>query len=159
MRRNNTRTGCVNWHSGHFAGRATYGKANPHNLYLNWLLEAGFLGSSLTLAIASMFRASWHARFQPGGQMWWLLALGLVTCQLASGITNGLWPAGWLLILAAGALARKETCPRTPPSILVIRRDNIGDLVCTTPFVGCAEAAFSGSRIAVVVNSYNAQVL
>lgn len=94
---------------GYFAGRATYGKANPHNLYLNWLLEAGFLGLFAYLGlIASMFRASWHARLQPGGQMWWLLALGLVTCQLASGITNGLWPAGWLLILVAGALARKE---------------------------------------------------
>ncbi|CUA81832.1 O-antigen ligase [Gulbenkiania indica] len=94
---------------GYFAGRATYGKANPHNLYLNWLLEAGFLGLFAYLGfIVSLFRASWHARLQPGGQMWWLLALGLVTCQLASGITNGLWPAGWLLILVAGALARKE---------------------------------------------------
>ncbi|WP_083460611.1 glycosyltransferase family 9 protein [Gulbenkiania mobilis] len=49
--------------------------------------------------------------------------------------------------------------PRTPPSILVIRRDNIGDLVCTTPLLDALRQHFPGSRIAVVVNSYNAQVL
>ncbi len=48
---------------------------------------------------------------------------------------------------------------KTPSSILFIRRDNIGDLVCTTPAIRAARAAFPGARIAVLVNSYNAGVL
>ncbi|TCW31707.1 O-antigen ligase-like membrane protein [Gulbenkiania mobilis] len=93
----------------YFHRRATYGKANPHNLYLNWLLEAGFLGLLAYLAfMGSFFRSGWRARLPLHGEMWWLLTLALATAQLAIGLTNGLWPAGWLLILVAGALARKE---------------------------------------------------
>lgn len=47
----------------------------------------------------------------------------------------------------------------TPRRILVIRRDNVGDLVCTTPTVALLRAAFPGARIAALVNSYNAEVL
>ncbi len=43
--------------------------------------------------------------------------------------------------------------------ILVIRRDNIGDLVCTTPLLATLRAAFPGAWIAVLANSYNAAVL
>ncbi len=49
--------------------------------------------------------------------------------------------------------------PIKPASILFIRRDNIGDLVCTTPAISAARAAFPGAKIAVLVNSYNAGVL
>lgn len=43
--------------------------------------------------------------------------------------------------------------------ILVIRRDNIGDLVCTTPALAVLRSHFPDAEIAVLVNSYNAQVL
>ena len=43
--------------------------------------------------------------------------------------------------------------------ILVIRRDNIGDLVCTTPLFSALRHHFPGSRIEALVNSYNAPVL
>ncbi|MDP2795550.1 MAG: glycosyltransferase family 9 protein [Sulfurisoma sp.] len=43
--------------------------------------------------------------------------------------------------------------------ILVVRRDNIGDLVCTTPLFAALRAALPGARIAALVNSYNAEVL
>ncbi len=43
--------------------------------------------------------------------------------------------------------------------ILVIRRDNIGDLVCTTPMLSGLRRRFPGAHIAVLVNSYNAPVL
>lgn len=43
--------------------------------------------------------------------------------------------------------------------ILVIRRDNIGDLVCTTPLLAMLRAALPHAEIAVLANSYNAPVL
>lgn len=43
--------------------------------------------------------------------------------------------------------------------ILVIRRDNIGDLVCTTPLLSSLRRHFPAAHIAVLVNSYNAPVL
>lgn len=43
--------------------------------------------------------------------------------------------------------------------ILVIRRDNIGDLVCTTPLFSALRRRFPDAYIAALVNSYNAPVL
>ncbi len=45
------------------------------------------------------------------------------------------------------------------PSILVIRRDNIGDLVLTTPLFEWLRRQFPGACLAALVNSYNAAVL
>lgn len=45
------------------------------------------------------------------------------------------------------------------PSFLVIRRDNIGDLVCTTPLLHALRQRYPGARICALVNSYNAPVL
>jgi len=44
-------------------------------------------------------------------------------------------------------------------SILFIRRDNIGDLVCTTPAIRAARMKYPEARICVLVNSYNAEVI
>ena len=44
-------------------------------------------------------------------------------------------------------------------SILVIRRDNIGDLLCTTPFLSELRRRYPEARIDALVNSYNAPVL
>jgi len=43
--------------------------------------------------------------------------------------------------------------------ILFIRRDNIGDLVCTTPAIRAVRGAFPRARIDVLVNTYNADAL
>lgn len=43
--------------------------------------------------------------------------------------------------------------------ILVIRRDNIGDLVCTTPLLSALRARHPDAHLAALVNSYNAGVL
>lgn len=51
---------------------------------------------------------------------------------------------------------------RTDPSaprILIIRRDNIGDLVCTTPLFAALRRHLPGSWLGALVNSYNAPVL
>src|SRR3954463_15647548 len=45
------------------------------------------------------------------------------------------------------------------PKILVIRRDNIGDLVCTTPLLSALRARYPRAWIAALVNRYAAPVL
>lgn len=45
------------------------------------------------------------------------------------------------------------------PRILIIRRDNIGDLVCTTPLITAIRQHYPGARICALVNSYNREVL
>jgi len=45
------------------------------------------------------------------------------------------------------------------PRILIIRRDNIGDLVCTTPLIAALRRRFPQGWIGALVNSYNAPVL
>src|SRR5664279_3893890 len=47
----------------------------------------------------------------------------------------------------------------SPRRILVVRRDNIGDLVCTTPLLSVLRGRFPEARITALVNSYNAPVL
>jgi len=43
--------------------------------------------------------------------------------------------------------------------ILVVRRDNIGDLVCTTPLITALRRRYPTAWIGALVNSYNAPVL
>lgn len=43
--------------------------------------------------------------------------------------------------------------------ILIVRRDNIGDLVCTTPAIAALRKHYPNAEIAALVNSYNAEVL
>lgn len=45
------------------------------------------------------------------------------------------------------------------PKILLVRRDNIGDLVCTTPAIAALREHYPNAEIAALVNSYNAEVL
>lgn len=44
-------------------------------------------------------------------------------------------------------------------SFLVVRRDNIGDLVCTLPLISALRHKFPGAFIAALVNTYNRDVL
>jgi ADP-heptose:LPS heptosyltransferase len=45
------------------------------------------------------------------------------------------------------------------PRIVVIRRDNIGDLVCTTPLLAALRERLPRAWIGALVNTYNAEVL
>lgn len=45
------------------------------------------------------------------------------------------------------------------PRILVIRRDNIGDLICTTPLLHALRVRYPDAYLAVLVSSYNVAVL
>lgn len=50
--------------------------------------------------------------------------------------------------------------PDTQPlKLLIIRRDNIGDLVCTTPLISALRRRFPRAHIAALVNTYIRQVL
>ncbi len=49
--------------------------------------------------------------------------------------------------------------PASPPSFLIIRRDNIGDLVCSTPLIHALRQHFPKSTLCALVNSYTAPVL
>lgn len=49
--------------------------------------------------------------------------------------------------------------PTKSPRILVIRRDNIGDLVCTTPLIRALREQLPGAYIAALVTRYNMAVL
>ena len=48
---------------------------------------------------------------------------------------------------------------RSIERLLVIRRDNIGDLVCTTPLIAALRQRYPAAWIGALVNSYNAPVL
>lgn len=48
---------------------------------------------------------------------------------------------------------------KTIKKFLLIRRDNIGDLICTTPAIHELRRKFPQAKIAVLVNSYNADVV
>ncbi|MDA8390710.1 MAG: glycosyltransferase family 9 protein [Gammaproteobacteria bacterium] len=47
----------------------------------------------------------------------------------------------------------------TRPRLLVVRRDAVGDLICTTPLFAALRAHFPGARICALVNTYNSVVL
>jgi ADP-heptose:LPS heptosyltransferase len=54
-----------------------------------------------------------------------------------------------------------RTVPETPnvQRLLIVRRDNIGDLVCTTPLIAALRSRFPRAWLGALVNSYNAPVL
>ena len=45
------------------------------------------------------------------------------------------------------------------PRFLIIRRDNVGDLVCTTPLLESMRARLPHAWLGALVTTYNAEVL
>jgi len=45
------------------------------------------------------------------------------------------------------------------PKILIVRRDNIGDLICTTPLISALRRRYPRAHLAALANTYNRQVL
>jgi heptosyltransferase-3 len=52
-----------------------------------------------------------------------------------------------------------DNSAHSSPKILIIRREYIGDLVCTTPLISTLRSRFPNAHIACLVNSYNIHVL
>ncbi len=46
-----------------------------------------------------------------------------------------------------------------PESVIFIRRDNIGDLVCTTPAIRAVRLRYPKAKIGIFLNSYNADIV
>lgn len=64
---------------------------------------------------------------------------------------------GWLLCIKF--LKKLEWLERMIRKILFIRRDNIGDLICTTPAISAVRQAYPDVKIGILVNTYNAEVV
>lgn len=45
------------------------------------------------------------------------------------------------------------------PRLLIVRRDNIGDLACTTPLIAALRARWPGAWLGALVTTYNTEVL
>src|SRR5437868_9182348 len=75
--------------------------------------------------------------------------------------------AGWDCEHDAPSRARHSRCPRLRsmavaadhPRFLIVRRDNIGDLVCTTPLIAALRERHPAAWIGALVNTYNEEVL
>jgi len=53
----------------------------------------------------------------------------------------------------------RSRAPMAFEKILFVRRDNIGDLVCTTPAIHAARERFPRATMGIVVNTYNADII
>ncbi|MBI4825088.1 MAG: glycosyltransferase family 9 protein [Nitrospirae bacterium] len=53
----------------------------------------------------------------------------------------------------------KIIMPNHIKKILFIRRDNIGDLICTTPAIHAAREKYPDAKIGILVNTYNADAV
>ena len=56
-------------------------------------------------------------------------------------------------------MAVDAACTSRTPRILIIRRDNIGDLACTTPLIAGLRAQMPRAWLGALVTTYNAEVL
>ncbi|BAK78445.1 O-antigen polymerase [Pseudogulbenkiania sp. NH8B] len=87
-----------------------YGKANPHNLYLQVVFETGLLGLSVYLVFLSCTLwcaiRLWGTRIQDNTTLS-LTAVALLVCYLITGFANGLWAGSVMLLLIAAVLANQ----------------------------------------------------
>lgn len=145
-----------------------YGAVNPHNLGVQLYFEGGWMALGLFgVLLALLARKSWHLYRRPEWQFRSLgiLAVCFLAAWLAANVGNSLWAGEELpfviMALLAVATPRLLAVPAEdwPRKILVVRRDNIGDLVCTTPLLTGLRRRFPDVEICVLANSYNAAVL
>jgi ADP-heptose:LPS heptosyltransferase len=158
-----------------------YGGANPHNLVLQILFEIGaaglllyllcwisWLNGALRPLLGSAIRAAGAAR------LLLTASLGVAVSFWSINLTNGYWEGSiantlicWLCLstlMSRAAQGAKYSGEGSLPAdfngrILVIRRDNIGDLVCTTPLLRLLRMRFPHAWIGALVNRYNEDVL
>ena len=81
----------------------------------------------------------------------WLVTVGVGTVNTTLHHEHGLLAALLLGLWLSTHAAR--------PRILILRRDNIGDLVCTTPLIDALRARYPRAWLGALVNTYNADVL
>ncbi len=154
-----------------------YGGANPHNLVLQLLFEVGAVG----LLIYLLLWISWfdtvlrpilrsiRAAGAGSSRLLLISSFGVLVAFFLMNLTNGYWEGSiantvlcWLCLMH---LMSREHSVQAMPSpdfagkILVIRRDNIGDLVCTTPLLHQLRMHFPRAWVGALVSRYNEDVL
>ena len=140
---------------------------HTHNMLVNRLVQLGLPGLMIFLAL--FFGVAWQLqslrkRSSDGG---WFGIAGVAICAgiFVKNMTDDFFvrELGYLFWLICGALigvqSGSESVVNKLKKIIVIRRDNIGDLICTTPLFSALRARFPDARIDALVNSYNRPVL
>ncbi len=140
---------------------------HTHNMLVNRLVQLGIPGLAVFLALffgVARLLQSLRSRSPDGG---WFGIAGVAICAgiFVKNMTDDFFvrELGYLFWLICGALVGVQSesgnALRNLKKIIVIRRDNIGDLICTTPLFSALRARFPDARIDALVNSYNRPVL
>ncbi|MDQ7988581.1 MAG: glycosyltransferase family 9 protein [Candidatus Dactylopiibacterium sp.] len=148
---------------------------HPHNLLLSLWVQTGVIGVALfALFFACLFREGWRAQRRcPDGGVGLALMI-LPVAFLSKNLTDDFFDrivcnlvfiyAGLLLGLAAWqargrGVAQAGAGASSALRILILRRDNIGDLVVTLPMIRRLREHFPHAWIGALVTRYNAEVL
>ncbi len=155
------------------------GQGHAHSLYFNTLAERGLFGLAIILGILGywayqLYRRRPAADSEPlrwalwGGAFsaWFnTVVIGTFNTTLhhehaiLSLLLVGFWLSYESYLGAAEHQADRTARAASQPRILVIRRDNIGDLVCTTPVFTALRQYFPDACLCALVASYNRAVL
>lgn len=157
---------------------------HPHNMLLSHGVQMGVPGIiAFGLLILAVLREFWRLYTDADSELRELGAVGvaLVVGVLIKNMTDSFLYREhallfWSLVGMTLGYARhkQRRMPNRAPApgdaggapdagaalkFLVIRRDNIGDLVCTTPLVHALRGRYPRGRICFLVNSYNRPVV
>lgn len=139
---------------------------HAHNMVLNKGIQMGLPGiAAFLLLLAALPLHLWRGlRRQQNTAAIAITGLAMVAGVYLKNMTDDFFLRGdgmlfWLLAGAIAGVIRGGDDRNGPLKILVIRRDNIGDLVCTTPALRALRQHFPAARIEVLVNDYNAPAL
>lgn len=157
---------------------------HAHNVFLNAGAQMGLPGIAVMIFLfAAVAREYWRLYQSNQRLIQWIGACGLamVIGVLTKNMTDEFFRRDlalmfWSLVGASLGYShrlRHQLAAATPFGIsspgrthdgaslkfLIIRRDNIGDLVCTTPLIAALRARFVRAKIYALVNTYNAAVL
>ncbi|MBI3077781.1 MAG: glycosyltransferase family 9 protein [Deltaproteobacteria bacterium] len=144
---------------------------HPHNAFLSLALETGWVGLGLVLwLLAALLLALWRAsRRTRDPSLRALLVAGgfatvamLIRAQFDHVLVDDPLQLFWFvggLALRGAALVAYEEVREGRARVLVLRTDNVGDLLCTTPALEALRGQRPETRIGLLANAYNAPVL
>jgi|GEM_PF-65059 len=144
-----------------------YGRVNPHNLALQIVFEIGFIGLGIFLwlwvtIVSKILKTAFSQQTKARDFM--RCSIGVIISYILINITNGFWQETYgnviFMFLGLVFVFSKQYDNKikfgVPLKILFIRRDNIGDLVCTTPSIHAVREKYPDAKIGILVNTYNA---
>ncbi|HTY98541.1 MAG TPA: glycosyltransferase family 9 protein, partial [Rhodocyclaceae bacterium] len=139
---------------------------HAHNMVLNKGIQMGVPGMAafLLLFAAVPWALAGGLRRRPAVRDLALAAIAMGVGVFVKNMTDDFFTRDgaylyWLLAGAAVGVVGGTGKGGARRKFLVIRRDNIGDLVCTTPLIRALRQKYPAARIDALVNSYNFPVL